>query len=67
MSAEEGVESTEYEKIMKAKRSVEPNAKIFMDKVDFLIETSSQKNNKDEIIKLLQEIVPHYKPFRHIL
>ena len=67
LSAEEGVESTEYEKIMKAKRSVEPNAKIFMDKVDFLIETSSQKNNKDEIIKLLQEIVPHYKPFRHIL
>jgi len=60
LSAEEGVEHTEYEKILKARSSDKENSEVLMEKINLLIKVSSQKNNRDEIIKLLKEIVPFY-------
>lgn len=61
LSAEEGVETTEYEKILKAKSSNKRNANVLMEKIGHLIEMSS-KNDKREIIRLLKDIVPTYSP-----
>jgi len=64
LSAEEGVKQTEYEKIFKAMRADTKNPIQFMKKIDRLIKMSSQ-NKKNEIIKLLKEIEPAYKPASH--
>lgn len=61
LSAEEGVESTAYEKILKAKSSNQRSAEVLMEKTNLLIEMSTQ-NRKNEIIELLKEIVPTYRP-----
>jgi len=62
LSAEEGIESTDYEKIFKAKSSNEKNYKILMKKINFLIRMSCENDRENEVIKLLKEIVPTYKP-----
>lgn len=62
LSAEEGVESTKFEKILKARKSEEIKSEFLMEKINFLIKTSCQNNNREEIIKLLKEIVPTYTP-----
>ena len=64
LSAEEGVESTEYEKILKAKSTHEISSEVLIKKINHLIKVSSQ-DNKDKIISLLKEIVPTYKPSKH--
>jgi len=60
LSAEEGVESTDYEKILKARSANKRSSEVLIDKINLLIQTSSQENGK-EIVKLLKEIVPTYK------
>ncbi len=69
LSAEEGVESTDYEKILKARSSNERSFEVFMEKINLLIKMSYENNKEDEIIKLLKEIVPTYKPseFRSLI
>jgi len=62
LSAEEGVESTDYEKILRARSANEMSFEVLMEKINLLIKMSYQNNNEDEIIKLLKEIVPTYKP-----
>ncbi|MGB2843814.1 MAG: nucleoside-diphosphate sugar epimerase/dehydratase, partial [Candidatus Aminicenantaceae bacterium] len=61
LSAEEGVESTDYEKILKARSANKRSSEVLIDKINLLIKTSSQENG-EEIVKLLKEIVPAYKP-----
>jgi len=61
LSAEEGVESTDYEKILRARSVNERSFEVLMEKINLLIKMSS-RNNKDGIIKLLKEIVPTYNP-----
>jgi len=62
LGAEEGIESTEYEKIMKAKSSNKRDADFLLKRINFLLKTAFHNNNKDEIIALLKEIVITYKP-----
>ena len=62
LSAEEGVESTDYEKIFKARSSNEKNSEVLMEKINLLIRMSCENDKENEIIKLLKEIVPTYKP-----
>ena len=64
LSAEEGVETTEYEKIFKARSANERSLEVLIKKIDLLIKMSYENNKKDEIIELLKEIVPTYKPYR---
>ena len=61
LSAEEGVESTDYEKILRARSTNERNFEVLVEKINRLIEMGS-RNSNDEIIKLLKEIVPTYSP-----
>ena len=61
LSAEEGVEATEHEKIFKARSATEESNEFLEEKINLLIKTSSP-NNKNEIIRLLKEIVPTYTP-----
>jgi len=63
LSAEEGVESTDYEKIFKVKNSNEKNSEVLMEKINLLIRMSCENDNENEVIKLLKEIIPAYKPF----
>ena len=69
LSAEEGTESTEYEKIFIAKNSDEKYSKNLMKKINHLIKISYKNNKEDEIIELLKELVPTYKPseFRSLI
>ena len=62
LSAEEGVESTGYEKILKARSADERSKEALMEKINLLIKMSHENNREDEIIKLLKEIIPTYKP-----
>ena len=62
LSAEEGAQSTEYEKLFIAKNSEEKYSDNFMKKIDRIIKMSYENNKKDKIIELLQEIIPTYKP-----
>jgi len=62
LSAEEGVEPTDYEKILKARSANERNSEVLIEKINLLIGMSCENNKKNEIIKLLKEIVPTYKP-----
>ncbi len=66
LSAEEGVESTDYEKILKARSADALNSEELIEKINNLIDTSTQKN-KEKMIELLKEIVPTYKPSSHKL
>ena len=61
LRAEEGVETTEYEKIFTARSATEESYEFLAEKINLLIKTSSP-NNKNEIIRLLKEIVPTYTP-----
>jgi len=61
LSAEEGVESTDYEKILKARSVGTSDSEELVEKINNLIDISSQKN-RNKMIKLLKEIVPTYKP-----
>jgi len=67
LSAEEGVESTEYEKILRARDSNKRDYRGLMEKINLLVEVSYQNNKRDEIIKLLEEIVPPFNPSKHKL
>jgi len=62
LSAEEGVEYTEYEKILKARSKNKREPEALMKKINLLIKISGENSEEDEIIKLLKEIVPTYKP-----
>ncbi len=62
LSAEEGVESTDYEKILRARSASEMSFEVLMEKINLLIKMSYENNKEEEIIKLLKEIVPTYKP-----
>jgi FlaA1/EpsC-like NDP-sugar epimerase len=62
LGAEEGVESTNYEKILKARDTNERSSEVLMEKIELIIKTSYENNKQDKIIKLLKEIVPTYKP-----
>ncbi len=63
IGSEEGSEKTESEKIFRAKNSKPLNASKLWKAVDQLVDCSlSQDSPKGEIIRLLQEIVPTYKP-----
>ena len=64
LSAEEGVEPTEYEKILKARSATEGSYEFLVEKINLLIKTTSP-NNKNEIIRLLKEIVPTYTPSKN--
>ncbi len=61
LSAEEGVEPTEYKKIFIAKNIDKRDVEFIMEKINLLIKMNSQ-NSKNEIINLLKEIVPTYEP-----
>ena len=69
LGAEEGAESTEYEKIFIVKNANEKYSKNLMKKINHLIKISYKNNNEDEIIELLKEVVPTYKPseFRSLI
>lgn len=62
LGAEEGSEPTEYEKLFRVRNSNKIDSKLVMAKIDRLIEMSSQCGRREEIIKLLREIVPTYRP-----
>ena len=62
LSAEEGTEETEYEKIFVARDSQGARSKGLIEKIKHLIEMSDQDTRKDEIVRLLREIVPTYTP-----
>ena len=62
LSAEEGVESTDYEKILRARSANEVSFEVLMEKINLLIKMSHENSREDKIIKLLKEIVPTYKP-----
>jgi len=66
LSAEEGVETTEYEKIFKARGLKKRIPEFIKEKIDNLITISYKNNKKEEIIKLLKDIVPTYKPSEYI-
>jgi FlaA1/EpsC-like NDP-sugar epimerase len=61
LSAEEGVESTDYEKILRAISTDKRRSEVLIEKINLLIKMSHENNMEDEIIKLLKEIVPTYK------
>ena len=65
MSAEEGAKPTEYEKIFIAKNVEEKYSDKFTKKINQLIKISCKNNSEDEIVKLLKELVPTYKPSEH--
>ena len=67
MGAEEGVESTVYDKILKAKSTKTKGSEMGMEKINRLIESSHQNDNSDEIIELLSQIIPTYKPSQNEL
>jgi len=62
LSAEEGTEATEYEKIFIARDSKGARSKDLIEKIRLLIEMSDKDVRKDEIVSLLREIVPTYTP-----
>jgi len=62
LSAEEGVEPTDYEKILRARSIKKIEPEILTEKINLLIKTSYENNKEDDIIQLLKEIVPTYKP-----
>ncbi len=62
LSAEEGVESTNYEKILRTRSANKISEEVLMEKINLLIKMSYESNQEDEIIKLLKEIIPTYKP-----
>jgi len=62
LSAEEGVKSTDYEKILIVRSSNEMSFEVLMEKINLLIKMSYENNQEDGIIKLLKKIVPTYKP-----
>ena len=62
LSAEEGVESTKYKKILRARSSSQRDPKVILEKINLLLEMCNQNDNKDDIINLLKEIVPTYQP-----
>lgn len=58
--AEEGTEKTKYEKILKAVGSGINDPDALMEKINLVIDMSFQNNKRDEIIKILEEIVPSF-------
>jgi len=62
LSAEEGTEETEYEKIFIARDSKGARSMDLIEKIKRLIEISDKDVSKDEIVRLLREIVPAYTP-----
>ena len=62
LSAEEGVESTKYDKILRARSSSPAEPKVLLEKINLLLEMCAHNHNVDDIINLLKEIIPTYKP-----
>lgn len=62
LSAEEGTEATEYDKIFVAKHVKEHYVKDIDEKIDNLIKISYEQKGREEIIRLLKDTVPTYKP-----
>lgn len=67
LGAEEGVESTVYDKILMAKSTKKKSPKTRMEKINRLIDISHKNDNGAEIIELLSQIIPTYKPSQNEL
>lgn len=65
LSAEEGVDSSKYEKILIARDSEDRDPEVILEKVDTLIKIGQHSDNKDEIVRILKEIIPSYKPTKY--
>ncbi len=61
LTAEEGVEETEYERLLKVKSSSPPHSIELIDRINMLIECV-EDSDKEKIVELLQAIVPNYQP-----
>lgn len=61
LSAEEGAEQTECEKIYKAKCQEKINKDKIMAQVDQIIDLGNRDGDREEIIALLKELVPNYQ------
>lgn len=65
LSAEEGVESTKYEKLLRVKDLSIQDSKTLMKKINRLIKMGYENTSKEEIVKLLKEIIPTYTPYKN--
>lgn len=65
LGAEEGVEPTFYEKVLKTKSTDVIDADALIKKIELLIKLSYQLHKKHEIMELLKEIVPQYNPMKY--
>jgi FlaA1/EpsC-like NDP-sugar epimerase len=63
LSAEEGSEQTEYEKIFRARTKNDITENETMNRIHRIIELGKGYGKPQEIIELLKEIVPNYQPY----
>lgn len=66
LTTEEGTEATRYEKIFRAKSTISGNPDTTLRQIDNLIQ-AGLATDRNEIIQMLKEIVPSYKPFESTL
>jgi len=62
LSAEEGTEPTDFEKIFTARNTKRKIQKDIFNKIDRIIQLSLDKGREKEILGMLKEIIPTYKP-----
>jgi len=61
LSAEEGTEPTDFEKIYTARNTKRKIQKDIFNKIDRMIQLSLEKGREKEILGMLKEIIPTYK------
>ncbi len=61
LTAEEGTTATKHEKIYVA-RVADKLGPEYIRKVEYLIDTARNSTTEDNIIAILKELVPNYKP-----
>jgi FlaA1/EpsC-like NDP-sugar epimerase len=61
LSAEEGTEPTDFEKIFIARNTKRKIQKDIFNKIDRMIQLSLEKGREKEILEMLKEIIPTYK------
>lgn len=62
LGAEEGSEPTEHAKIFRARDTKQRDEMDLREKVERLIKLSEGSGKREEIVRVLAEIVPNYKP-----
>jgi FlaA1/EpsC-like NDP-sugar epimerase len=67
LSAEEGVDSSKYEKILIARESKDRDPEVTLKKIDHLIKIGHRSDSKAEIVRVLKEIIPSYAPSQYDL